>query len=113
MPLVLPTISIFSVCLFFIPQDAAFRAAAKARWQALRAGPISDAWYDAQFQDMNSQLAQAAPRNYVRWQAALNSEAYGRYSVTNEEQFAAEVQALHDWLSRHLKWMDGAVSQLN
>ncbi len=72
------------------------------RWQALRAGPMSDAAMSSLVDSLAGQLNEAQVRNFNRWpEVAPNGGSY-----SSLPGWPGEVEHLTGWLTRRAAWID-------
>jgi hypothetical protein len=88
-------------------QDPSFRAAASARWAALRAGPWADASVGGRFEAWASEVGAAAGRNYERYPDLLPAEGL----PVGEAGFREAVGRMRAWTEARLAWLDGAFAK--
>ena len=86
--------------------DAAFLSRTDARWQELRAGPLSDDAVDALIDGFVDRVAEAEARDAARWGNVGDwVDPNYWYGATWEE----EVEWLRDWAHERAAWMDANV----
>jgi len=81
---------------------AEFEQAYWARWNELLAGPFQVSELHAIVDDFEQQLTQAELRNRARWPE----------SAPRNDSFAAEIQALRDWLAARVAWISANAGTL-
>ncbi|CAH0999643.1 hypothetical protein LEM8419_00943 [Neolewinella maritima] len=87
-------------------KDPYFRALLRARWEELRAGPLSDTRIDAVVDSLVTELGGAAERNFVRW-PVLGTRVWPNAFVGAD--YASELNYLEGWIDDRMAWLDGAV----
>lgn len=85
-------------------EDPAFAARVRARWQELRAGPVSELFPTIYRTAARLQYAQA--RNFAAW-PILGKRVWPNYYVG--VSYEDEVRYLYDWLETRVRWMDGEI----
>lgn len=88
--------------------DPGFMALVRARWAALRQGPLSAAGLDARLAALTAPLANAADRNFQRW-PNLTTEKIGPIVTPTADTWPGQLDYLRDWLDRRMAWLDSAV----
>jgi len=83
--------------------DDAFQNAARCRWQALRAGPLTTAAIDAVLDDFAAILVEAQPRENERWELIGHEESRSAYVG---ETWQDDVDYLKSWVAERMAWMD-------
>ncbi|NUT48202.1 MAG: spore coat protein CotH [Saccharothrix sp.] len=86
-------------------RDPAFVNQAKARWQALRRGPLSDAAMQSRIDALARPLTNGAQRNFQRW-PNLSTRTIGFFNTPTAPTWQGQVQAMRDWLLRRATWLD-------
>lgn len=87
-------------------EDPGFRARYAARWQELRAGPLTDEVMLGDIAEAEDLVSEAAARNFARW------DILGEYVWPNDEghedrdSYAEEVEYLRWWIQARTAWMD-------
>jgi hypothetical protein len=81
---------------------AEFEQAYWARWDELLAGPFQYAELDRMVGALEQELSQVEPRNRARWPE----------SAPRSDSFAAEVDALRDWLAARVTWISANVGTI-
>ena len=84
-------------------EDPTFFNQVALRWRELRSGVLSEASLHQRISDLASPLANSAPRDLERWPVR---EALAGDLGPQVESWEGQVQALKDWLSARLLWMD-------
>lgn len=90
--------------------DPRFRQRAAARWQQWRRGLLSDRALEQRIADMVIPLAEAAARDFQRW--PVSSTANELFRIPPGTSWQAQLQAIRDWLSLRLAWLDAAFERL-
>ena len=78
-------------------EDPTFKAAHRARWQALQSGPWSVAEIHARIDTLAAQLDRALPRHFARWPELPPTGG----------QYANEIRLLKDWFAARIPWVSG------
>lgn len=86
-------------------RDPAFVAELKARWQALRRGPLSDASLQSRIDALARPLTNGAQRNFQRW-PNLSTRTIGFFITPTAPTWQGQVQHLRDWALRRAAWLD-------
>lgn len=86
-----------------LAQHADFRAAAAARWQTLRAGPLATDSLHARIDGYRMEMGAAVARNFERW-PILGQRIWPNHFVGST--YAEEVARLKEWLRQRAAWMD-------
>jgi len=89
--------------------DPGFQAAFKCRWQALRAGAISDATFAERVATWVAFTAKARARDQVRWPTVGMQIFPNCFAPPTYEE---EVAALLDWIEARIAWLDGQVAAM-
>ncbi|MFN8076173.1 MAG: CotH kinase family protein [Kineosporiaceae bacterium] len=87
--------------------DPAFANQVRARWQELRRGPLSDAALDAKVASITAPLANAAGRNFQRWDY-LTTPVLGiyRFKTSTEPTWQGQVGVMKTWMHQRAAWLD-------
>jgi hypothetical protein len=85
--------------------DPAFTARVAARWKQLRQGLLSDAQVDARINALTAGLANAAARNFQRWNI-LTSAMVGPFVTPTQSTWQAQVDNMRTWLKARMAWLD-------
>ncbi len=88
--------------------DPGFMVKVAARWSELRRGILSDASIDDRITAMTAPLVDAAERDFQRWPVRAVSGSFFR--IPSGDTWAAQLQAIRDWIPRRLAWLDQAVN---
>jgi CotH kinase protein/Chitobiase/beta-hexosaminidase C-terminal domain len=86
-------------------QDPSFAAKAKARWESLRTGILSDAQLSARVTALSAPLANAAQRNFTKW-PNLNTANVGGFQTQVSQTWQQQLDILRDWLTKRAAWLD-------
>lgn len=90
-------------------EDSAYRAQLKARWQELRAGPLSNTNIFHKLDSLVQTLQAAQVRNFERWPILYDWVWPNVFCCGSYDQHVA---FLRNWLQARLFWMDGALKSL-
>ncbi len=83
--------------------DPAFTAELRCRYEALRAGPLSDEELDRAIGELTAELEHAEPRDHERW------DVIGEHVDPNSyvgQSYEDEVEWLRDWQLQRAAWLD-------
>ncbi|WP_326559966.1 CotH kinase family protein [Micromonospora sp. NBC_01796] len=86
-------------------RDPAFVNQVKARWQALRRGPLSDAALQTRINALTAPLTNGAQRNFQRW-PNLTTSMIGPFFTPTSPTWQGQVQTMRDWMQRRAAWLD-------
>ncbi|NYH45312.1 hypothetical protein HNR22_005039 [Micromonospora jinlongensis] len=86
-------------------RDPAFVNQARARWQTLRRGPLSDTALQARIDALATPLTNAAQRNFQRW-PNLTSPTVSFFRTPTSPTWQGQVQVMRDWMLRRAAWLD-------
>jgi hypothetical protein len=85
--------------------DPTFLSAVKARWNTLRAGPLSDARMTARITALSTPLAAAAKRNFQKW-PNLNTAMVGMFQTQVTQTWEQQVTKMRDFLTQRAAWLN-------
>ncbi|MGC4090448.1 MAG: CotH kinase family protein [Polyangiaceae bacterium] len=85
--------------------DPTFKAALVARWKELRGAQLSDAQVSARIDTLTSGLANAAQRNFQKWNN-LTTVRIGFFDTPTANSWQGQVTAMRDWLLGRMAWLD-------
>jgi hypothetical protein len=85
--------------------DPAFVNQARARWQELRRGPLSNAQLEARIAALTAPLPNAAQRNFQKW-PNLSQRQVGFFITPTAPTWQGQVQAMRDWMIQRATWLD-------
>lgn len=88
-----------------LQRDPAFVNESRARWQALRRGPLSDTALQARIDALAAPLTNAAQRNFQRW-PNLTSPTVSFFRTPTSPTWQGQVQVMRDWMLRRAAWLD-------
>ena len=87
--------------------DAVFRNAARCRWQALRAGPLTTTAIDAKLDEFAAILADAQPRENARWDLIGHEESRSAYVG---DTWMDDIDYLKRWTAERMAWLDAGLA---
>lgn len=89
--------------------DAGFQRAWKCRYQALRAGALASATFEARIATWVTFTAAARARDQARW-PTIGMAVFP--NCTTEPSYDADVTYLRTWIANRLTWLDAEANQL-
>ncbi|TNH30591.1 spore coat protein CotH [Micromonospora orduensis] len=88
-----------------LQRDPAFVNQARARWQTLRRGLLSDTALTTRINALATPLTNAAQRNFQRW-PNLTSPTVSFFRTPTSPTWQGQVQVMRDWMLRRAAWLD-------
>jgi hypothetical protein len=82
-----------------------FRAQLVQRWRELRQGLLSDASISARIDQVTAGLANAAERNFQRWNI-LAQATVTPFATPTEPTWTGQVEYMRSWLIQRAAWLD-------
>ncbi len=87
--------------------DQAFRTKIRARWAELRNGPLSDQALRDRVNGLTAGLANAATRNFVKWDV-LSSAMVGPFETPTVGSWQGQNDHMVTWMIERAAWLDTA-----
>jgi hypothetical protein len=85
--------------------DPAFKAVLVARWKELRQNQLSDGQISARITHLTDGLANAAQRNFQKWNN-LTTQRVAFFDTPTADSWQGQVNAMRDWLIARMAWLD-------
>ncbi|HOV27429.1 MAG TPA: CotH kinase family protein [Pseudobacteroides sp.] len=96
-----------SACDWFytLMQDPSFQSKISARWQELRRGPLSDANLSKRVRELSTPIANAAKRNFQKWNI-LGTSQVGGFSTQVTQTWEDQLKIVENFLIKRAAWLD-------
>lgn len=85
--------------------ESNFQAQLSSRWRELRRGLLSDASINDRIDQITAGLANAAERNFQRWNI-LSQPMVMPFTTPTEPTWAGQVEYMRNWLLQRAAWLD-------
>jgi hypothetical protein len=90
---------------YTLMKDPSFQSKISARWQELRRGPLSDANLSARVKELTAPIANAAKRNFQKWNI-LNTSQVGGFGTQTTQTWEQQLTILENFLLKRAAWLD-------
>ena len=86
-------------------QDEVFTNHLKCRWEAFRAGILSDAGMFEAIESDTASISAPVARNFIRWDEVIGESIWIEPNPI-PQTYQAEVEAMQNWLTQRVAWLD-------